>query len=141
MNTARRRSTDSALEHVLVIGGDRFGLAVAQYLTECSQTVTFVSADRPSGIADGVEALHRELSDASDVRALGSELTDVDLVVTLGSDAEALLTGYLARLELDPDAVVAGTVDPGVDPAFEGTGVARIDVPQLLAERIDDCAE
>lgn len=144
MNTTRRRDTenvDSALEHVLVIGGDRFGLAVAEYLTECSQTVTYVSTDRLSGIVDGVESLHRDLSDASDVRALGSELTGVDLVVALGSDSEALLTGYLARLELDPGVVVAGISDPDADPAFEGTGIDRIDISRLLAERIGDCYE
>ena len=141
MNTTRhprREYSDKATRNVLVIGGDHFGLAVAEYLSEGAQSVMFVSETRPTGVADDVEPLHRKLSNANDIRALVSEITEIDLVVVVGSDSEALLLGYLARRELDPRDVVVGISNPANEPAFEDTGVDLIDVPQLLAEQIRD---
>ena len=141
MNTTRRNSrSDShgAARNVLVIGGDHFGLAVAEYLTESTRSVTFVSETTPTDVADGVKPIHRELSGANDVRALASEVADVGLVVVVGSDAEASLSGYLLRRGFDPCNVVAGVSNPADDSAFEGTGVDDVDVPRLLAERTRD---
>lgn len=141
MNTTRRKprdDPDETAQNLLVIGGNHFGLAVAEYLTEGAQSVTFVSEDQLIDVADEVKAIHRKLSNANDVRSLASEVTDVDLVVVVGSDSEALLLGYLARRELDPRVVVAGISNPANDSAFEGTGVDRIELPRLLAEQIRD---
>jgi len=141
MHMIRRNSRDDsskAARDVLVVGGDNFGLAVAEYLTEGAQSVTFVSETRPTDVADEVKPIHRELSGANDIRALASEITDVDLVVVIGSESETLLLGYLVRRELDPCNVVAGISNPNNEPAFEATGVDHIDVPRLIAERICD---
>lgn len=141
MNRTRRKADDEldgAGQNLLVIGGDHFGLAVAEYLTEGAQSVTFVSENRPTDIPDGVKSIHRRISDANDIRSLGSEVADIDLVVIVGSDSQALLLGYLARRELDPRNVVTDVSNPANDPAFEGTGVDRIDMPRLLAEQIRD---
>jgi Trk K+ transport system NAD-binding subunit len=141
MNTTRRKPgdyPDEAAQNILVIGGNHFGLAIAEYLTETARSVTFVSDDQPTGVPHDVTLLHRKLSDADDVRALASEITDVDLVVVVGSDSEALLLGHLVRRELGPRDVVAGISNPDNDSAFEGTGVDRIDVSRLLAEQICD---
>lgn len=141
MNPTRRKARDEpdeAAKHVLVIGGNRFGLALAEYLTESAQSVTFVSDDQPTGGADGVESIHREISNAKDVRSLATEVTDVDFVVAVGSDTQALLSGYLVRRELDPRVVVASVSDPTNDTAFEGTGIDPIDMARLLAEEIHD---
>lgn len=141
MNTTRRTprdEPDDTARNVLVIGGNHFGRAVAEYLTEGAQSVTFVSEDRPIHVEGEVTPIHRDLSDASDVRALASELRDIDLVVIVGSDSKALLLGYLARRELDPRTVVAGISNPANDPAFQDTGVDRIDIPRLIADRIRD---
>lgn len=141
MNATRRNARDDPddpARNVLVIGGTQFGLAVAEYLTEGAQSVTYVSDDRPTDVTDGVEYIHRTLSDANDVRSLASAVDDIDLVVIVGSDSRALLLGYLARREFDPCDVIAGISDPATEQAFEGTGVDRIDVPRLLAARIRD---
>jgi len=141
MNTTRhprREYSDKATRNVLVIGGDHFGLAVAEYLSEGAQSVMFVSETRPTGVADDVEPLHRKLSNANDIQALASENADTDLVVVIGSDSQALLVGYLIRRELDSCDVVAGISNPANASAFGGTGVEYIDVPQLLAEQIRD---
>jgi len=141
MDIMRRNSrgdSHGTARNVLVIGGDHFGLAVAEYLTESAQSVTFVSETTPTDVADGVKSIHRELSNVNDVRALASEIADVGLVVVIGSDSEALLLGYLVRRELDPCNVVAGVSNPANGSAFEGTGVDHIDLPRLLAEQIRD---
>jgi Trk K+ transport system NAD-binding subunit len=141
MNTTRRKQGDDpteAAQNVLVIGGNHFGLAVAEYLSESARSVTFISEEQPTDGAPEVTQIHRKLTDTNDVRALASEVTDVDLVVVLGSDSEALLLGHLVRRELGPCDVVAGLSDPTTDPAFEGTGVDRIDISRLLAEQIRD---
>lgn len=141
MITTRRKPGDTPDEtprNVLVIGGSHFGLTVAEYLTEGTRSVTFVSDDPLTDAANDVKAIHRELSDANDVRALASEVAEVDLVVIVGSDSEALLLGHLARRELGPRDIVAGISNPANDSAFEGTGVDRIDMPRLLAEKICD---
>jgi Trk K+ transport system NAD-binding subunit len=142
MNTTRRKARDEpdeSAQNVLVVGGSHFGLAVAEYLTEGAQSVTFVSEEQPSHVPDGVTSIHRKISDANDVRSLASEITDIDLVVVVGGpDSQALLLGYLARRELDPPDVVTNLSNPTNDPAFEGTGVDRIDMPRLLAEQIRD---
>jgi len=141
MDAIRRNSRDDpdkAARNVLVIGGDRFGLAAAEYLAEGARSVTLVSETEPTDVADEVTLIQRTLLDANDVRALASEVADIDLVVVVGSDSEALLLGYLARRELDPHDVVAGISNPTNEPAFEGTGVDLIDMPRLLAERTRD---
>jgi Trk K+ transport system NAD-binding subunit len=141
MHTIRQNSRDDshkAARNILVIGGDDVGLAVAEYLSEGNQSVTFVSEPKPSAVADEVNSIHRKLSGAQDVRALASETTDIDLVVVIGSDSETLLLGYLIRCELDPREVLAGISNPANEPAFEGTGVDHIDIPQLLSEYICD---
>lgn len=141
MNTTRRKTRDDpdgGAQNILVIGGSHFGLAVAKYLAESAQSVTFASEDRPTDVADEVKIIDRKISDANDVRFLASEVTDVDLVVVVGSDSKALLWGHLARRELDPGVVVAGISNPAHEPAFEGTGVDNIDIPRLLAGRIRD---
>jgi len=141
MDTVRRNSHSNSHKegrNVLVIGGDHLGLAVAEYLTEDAQSVTFVSETKLTDGTDGVKPIHRELSDANDVRALASEITDIDLVVIIGSDSETLLLGYLVRREIDPRNVVAGVSNPANEPAFEGTGVDHIDIPRLLAEQLCD---
>jgi len=141
MNTTRRNprdEPDKAARNVLVIGGNHFGLAIAESLIEDAQSVTFVSENRSIDVADGVKPIHRKLSDASDVRALASEIDHIDLVVVVGSDAEALLLGHLVRRELNPRDVVAGISNPANEPAFEGTSVDCIDIPRLLAEQIRD---
>jgi len=141
MHTPRRTARDDpdgAAQHVLVIGGNHLGLAVAEYLIESARSVTFVSEDQLTDVVDEVTVIHRKLSDANDIRALASEVTDIDLAVVVGSDSEALLLGHLIRRELDPRDIVAGISDPTNDPAFEDTDVDRIDVPRLLAEQIRD---
>ena len=140
MNAIRqdpRDGPDGAARDVLVIGGGRFGLAVAEYLTEDAQSVTLVSEAEPVDITDEMRLIRRTPLDASDVRALVSEVTDIDLVV-VGSDSEALLLGYVARREFDPCNVVAGISNPANGSAFKGTGVDHIDLPRLLAEQICD---
>jgi Trk K+ transport system NAD-binding subunit len=141
MNATHRSPHDdpeNATRNVLVIGGNDFGFAVAEYLSAGAQSVTFVSECPPTEAPDDVEIVHRKVSDATDVRSLASEVTDVDLVVVAGSDSEALLLGYLVRRELDPTDIVSGISNPEYDSAFEGTGVDRIDMPRLLAEKIHD---
>ena len=141
MDTIRRNSRDdphNAARNVLVIGGDHVGLAVAEYLSEGNQSVTFVSETEPTDVADEVKAIHRKVSGPHDVRALAAETSDIDLVVVIGTDSETLLLGHLVRRELDPREVVAGVSDPANEPAFEGTGVDHIDIPRLLSERICD---
>lgn len=138
MNTTRRIERDESARDdldVLVIGGGCFGLAIAEYLAEWARSVTFAAEVAPADCGDGVKAIQREVRDASDVRSLASDVTDVDLVITAGSDSQALLTGCLARREF-PCAVVAGVDDPANGPAFDCTGVDRISIPRLLAERI-----
>jgi Trk K+ transport system NAD-binding subunit len=141
MDTTRRKAGDDhdkATQNVLVIGGNHFGLAIAEYLTEGSQSVTFVSENQPIDLVDGVKSINRKLSNANDVRTLASEITDIDLVVVVGSDSQSLLLGYLSQRELDPCDVVVGISNPVNEPAFEGTGVDCIDIPRLLAEQIRD---
>jgi len=135
-----RDDPDRTAQHVLVIDGGHFGLAVAEYLTEGARSVTLVSETEPTGVADEVTLIQHTLSDANDVRALASEVTDtdIDIVVIVGSDSKALLLGYLARREFDPCDVVAGISNPANGSAFEGTGVDHIDLPQLLAEQVCD---
>ena len=140
MNAIRqnpRDGPDGAARDALVIGGGRFGLAVAKYLTRGARSVTFVSEPEPGDITDGMRPIRRTPLDASDVRTLASEVTDMDLVVVV-SDSEALLLGYVAQREFDPREVVAGISNPTDGPAFEGIGVDLVDVPRLLVERIRD---
>lgn len=141
MNTTRQHRQDDVSEppqHVLVLGGAQFGLAVAEYLTGDGQSVTFVSEAFPTAAPDEVTLIHRPLTGANDFRELASELAAIDLVVVVAADAEALLLGYLARRELDPRDVVVGISDPSNEPLFDGTGVDRIDIPRLLAADILD---
>ena len=140
MNAIRqnpRDGPDGAAQDVLVIGGGRFGLAVAECLTEGARSVTLVSETEPVDITDEMRLIQRTPLNASDVRTLASEVADVDLVV-VGSDSEALLPGYVARREFDPCDVVAVISDPANGPAFEGTDVDLVDMPRLLVERIRD---
>jgi len=141
MDTIRRNShstSQKGVRNVLVIGGDHFGLAVAEYLTEGAQSVTFVSETKLTDVADEVRPINRELSCADDVRSLASEITDIDLAVVVGSDSETLLLGYLIRRELDPCDVVASISNPANESAFDGTGVDCINIPLLLAEQLCD---
>jgi Trk K+ transport system NAD-binding subunit len=141
MNTTRRGSRDDpdqATQNILVLGGDHLGFAVAKYLTESAQSVTFVSENRLANIADEVNLIHRKLSDASDIRTLVSEITDIDLVVVVGSDAESLLLGHLIRREVDACDIVACISNPANDLAFTGIGVDHINVPRLLSEQVRD---
>jgi Trk K+ transport system NAD-binding subunit len=141
MDTTRRKAGDDhdkATQNILVIGGNHFGLAIAEYLTEGAQSVTFVSENRPTDVVDGVESINRKLSNANDIRTLASEITDIDIVVVVGSDSQSLLLGYLAQRELDPCDVVAGISNPANESAFEDTGVDCINIPRLLAEQIRD---
>jgi hypothetical protein len=142
MDTTRRTHRDDSsksAQNILVIGGTDLAVAVARYLAQGGQSVTIVAKDQPTTVADGVTPIPHEVSDASDIRAIASEVADVDLVVVMvESDSEALLLGYLVRRELDPCDVVTGISNPSRDPAFEGTGVDRIELPRLLAEKIGD---
>lgn len=139
MNKTQRIESDHpTVESIraLVIGGNRFGLAVAEGLTEDAESVTLVTDDPTVTGGDGIESIQRDITGMRDVKSIASEVDDVDLVVVVGADEQALLSGYLARLELDPSMVIAGLDDPTNDPAFQGTGIDRINVPALLAERI-----
>jgi Trk K+ transport system NAD-binding subunit len=141
MDATRRNPSDGhdgRTRDVLVIGGNHFGLAVAEYLTEGSQSVTLVSDAQPTEAVDGVHSIDRRLSNAEDVRALVSEIAEVDLVVVVASDSESLLLGHLVRRECNSCDVVAGISNPAYDSAFEGTGVDRIDIARLLAEHVRD---
>ena len=73
-----REESNKPKPYVLVIGGTRFSLAVAEYVSEDAQSVTFVSENQPTDIGDGVKLIHHKLADANDVRTLASEVTDVD---------------------------------------------------------------
>ena len=139
MNAIRqnpRDGPDGTARNVLAIGGGRFGLAVAKYLTRGARSVMFGSEPEPGDITDGTRPTQRTPPDASNVRALASEVTGTDLVV--GADSEALLPGYVARRQFDSCDVVAGVSNPADGPAFEGTGADLVDVPRLLVERIRD---
>ena len=141
MDIVRRNSrSDShrAAWNALVIGGDHFGLAVAEYLTESAQSVTFVSETNPTDVTDGVKPIHHELSSANDIRTLTSEITDVGLVVIAGSDSETLLSGYLVRHEPDPYNVVANISNSGRRFGPQRHWRELFDVPRLLAEQICD---
>lgn len=57
MNTNRRNhraDSDETAQNILVFGRKNFGLTVAEYLTEDANSVTFVSEDHPTDVADGV---------------------------------------------------------------------------------------
>ena len=140
MNAIRQNPRDGpngAARNVPIIGGGRFGLVIAKYLTEGARSVTFISETEPGDITDRMRLIRRTPLDASDVRTLASEVTDIDLVA-VGSDSETPPLGYEARREFDPCDVVAGISDPADGPAFEGTGVDLVDVPRLLAGRVRD---
>jgi len=141
MHTTRRDSRNDshrAAWNALIIGGDHFGLAVAEYLTESAQSVTFVSETNPTGVTDGVKPIHHELSSANDIRTLISEIADVGLAVVTGSDSETLLSGYLVRREPDPCDVVANISNSGRRFGPQRHWRELFDVPRLLAEQICD---
>ena len=141
MDTMRRNSRNDshrAAWNALIIGGDHFGLAVAEYLTESAQSVTFVSETNPTNVTDGVKPIHHKLSGANDIRTLTSEIADVVLVAVTDSDSETLLSGYLVRRELDPCNVVASILNSGQRFGPQGHWHGSFDLPRLLAEQICD---
>jgi Trk K+ transport system NAD-binding subunit len=138
MRRNSRNDSYRAARNALVIGGDYFGFAVAEYLTESAHSVTFVSETNLTDVTDGVKPIHHELSGANDIRVLTSEIADVGPTVVIGSDSETLLSGCLVRRELDPCDVVAGTLNPANSSALEDTVVDHIDLPRLLAEQMCD---
>lgn len=142
MNTTPRQPRDNSNEakpKVPVIDGAPFGFAVAEYLTENAQSVTFVSEDQPTDVADEVKLIHRKLSNTTNIQSLESEVTDVDLIVAIaGSDSQGLPYGYITRRKFEPCDVGAGISNPANSSAFEDTGVDCLDMPRTLAEQICD---
>lgn len=142
MTTARRLVEDddtpaASATSAIVFGGGRQSTALAESLAESMESVTLVGRDAdPDLVGEDVEVVRRSTTNAAEVRAIGATVGPVDAVVATGSDGEALLAGHLARMELDPDVVIATVTDPTRDEAFEDTGIERVDVPGVLAEHI-----
>lgn len=123
--------------NLVVLGTGRRAQAVAANLTDCVDSVTLVGRDADDGrVPEGLDAVAGSITNAAEVRALGDAEGPVDAVVAVGPDSEALLAGYLARRELDPETVIATVNDPDRGAAFENTGVEPLDVSALLADHI-----
>lgn len=122
---------------LVVFGSDRRARVLAESVVGSVASVTLVHSDAdPDRSADEVDVLDGAVTNAAEVRAIGEAVGPIDAVVAVGPDSEALLAGYLARLELDPDVVIATVNDPGREPAFANTGVERLNVADVLADRI-----
>lgn len=143
MDSKRQRERTDAeapvpqLGTVVILGSHPTATAVAESLTESTDSVTLVTHDGDvDGVSDSLDVLHQPVRSASDLRSVGEALGTVDAVVTVGPDSEALLAGYLARQELDPPTVIATLDDPNRAGAFSATGLETIDVSAVLTERI-----
>lgn len=130
--------SDGEME-ILVIGGGRFGLALASNLADRAGSVTFVD-DGPDldGEAGDVDVVPNRVSDASDIEQIGDEVGRVDAVVVAGSDSQALLSGHLASRELDPHVVVALLSDPQLACAFDEAEIVHVDTAALFADEVRD---
>ncbi len=127
----------ASTRHLVVLGGGRQGRALAESLVDSVDTVTLVCTDTdPERAPEGVDVLPERVASATDVTAIEDVAGPVDAVVATGTDSEALLAGYLARRELDPDIVIATMTDPARDAAFSATGIERLDVSTVLADHI-----
>lgn len=122
---------------LVVLGDGRRALALADGLVGSVGSITLVGDDDTAGRStDGIETLPGPVENAADLRAIEDAIGPVDAVVATGTDSQALFAGYLARRELDPDVVIATVSDPDRDAAFSGTGIERLDVSALIAERV-----
>lgn len=97
--------------------------------------MTFVSETQPTGFADEMPHLHRELSEVNDLcsRPSGS---DSNGPVLLGSDSESVLLECPLQPEIEHIDIVAALSYTATDRAFGDTGVSRITIPRLLAQQI-----
>lgn len=127
---------------VVVFGAGRQSTALAESLAGSIDSVTLVGPDAdPDRTAEDVDVVSRATTNAAEVQAIAATVGSVDAVVATGSDSEALLAGYLARMELDPSVVIATVSDPTRGAAFQDTGIERIDVPEVLAEHVRERLE
>jgi Trk K+ transport system NAD-binding subunit len=123
--------------NLVVLGGGSRARGLAESLAVSVGPVTMVGDDEGPERTDGeFDRLDHPINQASDVNAIGDSVGPVDVVVAVGTDSEALLAGYLARRELDPNVVIATVDDPDRQAAFSATGVEPLDVSALLADRI-----
>lgn len=127
---------------LVVLGGGSRARGLAESLAGSVGPVTMVGDDVGPDCTDGdFDRLDHPINHATEVNAIEDSVGSVDAVVAVGTDSEALLAGYLARRELDPNVVIATVDDPDRKAAFSATGVEPLDVSALLADRIRERLE
>lgn len=125
----------SPAQHVLVVGGGRTGLAVAEALGSESTWVTFAGAldDR---VESDLRTIRRPIQSETALSTVLETLGEVDAIVAAGPDSHALLISELTLLE-HPDCLAVALVDdPALRVAFEDLEVELIETPRILAREI-----
>lgn len=131
-------SSGSTDQHVLVVGGGRFGLATAEQLARQFDEVSF-AGDVDTGADDEetpVRIVSRLPASVGDVRSMRDDLGEVDAVLTLGRDHQSLWAAHIFKRELVPAVTGATLEDPRLESTFSATGVEPILLSELLADHL-----
>lgn len=126
--------------HVLVLGGETLGVAVADRLLRDNVDVTFLDSDPEaieSAAALGVTA---EAVDVTSGQALETALPDEDAIdlaiVAAEPDATTLLLGQLAKTKLDVPRVLVLLNEPENRGVFETAGMIPLCRTTALADAV-----
>lgn len=127
----------STRQHVLVVGGGRFGLATAEQLAGQFDEVSFAGdVDHVDDEQVPVRIVSRLPASVGDVRSMRDDLGEVDAVLTLGRDHQSLWAAHIFKRELVPAVTGATLEDPRLESTFSATGVEPILLSELLADHL-----
>ncbi len=128
---------------ILVIGGGRVGLALAERLEDRGEEVVILD-NNSQAVRDarqaGFSVEHGDGTDAEDLKAAGAGNAKVIAAAT-GDDDVNLLVAQLAKSRFDVESVIARVNQPANVEAFEDLDIETVDTGMSVAWSMDNFIE
>ncbi len=128
---------------VIIVGGGRVGLSLAERLDDRGEEVAIVEPD-PDRVAtlreSGFRVHEGDGSETDTLRAAGIENAKVVAAATRDDDVN-LLVGQLATNTFDVETVVSRVNDPGNEDAFDDLNIQAISAGMSVAWSMDNVIE
>ena len=123
--------------YVIIMGGGRVGLALANLLIEEGYDITLLESDESlcSEIAGDLDALVICGNGTSSKLLEESNIEDADFfIATTGNDEANLLSCILVR-KYNVETIIARVSNPDHEEAFKEVGIDRVISPEISAAR------